>query len=118
MTFGAVIQTTRLFSGQLGTTSLAVTQRIFEVTNSDMLGAHVDAFNHLTVERLLALPSAGGAWIASDPALAPATSLALLDHAVRTQAVTLALADNYRLALACALAGITFALLLTRKTVD
>ncbi|WP_321888220.1 MFS transporter [Paraburkholderia bannensis] len=115
LTFGAVIQTTRLFSGQLGTTSLALTQRIFEVTNSQLLGTHVDAFNPLTLERLLALPSAGGAWLASNPSLAPAANLALLDHAVRTQAVTLALADNYRLAAACAITGIVCALLLARN---
>lgn len=115
LTFGAVVQTTRLFSGQLGTTSIAVTQRIFEAVHSNLLGAHVDTLNPLTLERLLALPPAGGGWLASNPALAPTASLALLDHAVRTQAITLALADNYRLASACALAGIALALLLARK---
>lgn len=114
LTFGAVVQTTRLFSGQLGVTSIAWTQRRFENLHSNLLGLHVDVFNPLTAERLAANSTLLDMASSGNPLLAPAGALALLDHATHVQAVTLALADNYRLAAVCAMAGLGLAFLLVR----
>lgn len=114
LTFGAIVQTTRLFSGQLGTTSIAVTQRVMEQIHSNLLGLHVNLFDAPTLERLTAQGALFGASINGNPAAVPAGALALLDQAVRVQATTLSLADNYRLAALCALAGVALTLLLRR----
>jgi DHA2 family multidrug resistance protein len=54
--------------------------------------------------------------VASDNnvALAPPAVFAMLDHAIRIQATTLALAENFRLAALCAVAGMLIALTLRR----
>ncbi|MGU7772670.1 MFS transporter [Burkholderia sp. MR1-5-21] len=104
LTFGAVVQTTRLLSGQLGTTSIAVVQRIMEATHSNRVGLHVTLSDPATLERLRAgaasLVAHGATFATGDHA-----TVALLDRAVRVQATTLALADNFRVAMVCALAG-------------
>lgn len=111
LTFGAIVQTTRLFSGQLGTTSIAVTQRIAEHTHSNLLGVHVSASDPVTLARL---GSSASALVAHGATLSNSHAMAygVLDHIVRVQATTLALADNYRLATVCALAGVGFAMIL------
>jgi DHA2 family multidrug resistance protein len=114
LTFGAVVQTTRLFSGQLGTTSIAVTQRVMEQIHSNLLGLHVNLFSSETLERLTAHSSLFGVTLNGNTADVPAGAIALLDRAVRVQATTLSLADNYQLAAACALCGIALTLLLRR----
>ncbi|MDR6498553.1 MFS transporter [Burkholderia sp. DN3021] len=111
LTFGAVVQTTRLLSGQLGTTSIAVVQRIMEATHSNLVGLHVTLSDPQTLERLRAgaalLVSHGATFATGDQA-----AYALLDRAVRIQATTLALADNFRVATAFAVAGVLIGLLL------
>ena len=110
LTFGAVVQTTRLLSGQLGTTSIAVIQRIREGTHSNLVGLHVSLSDPETLERLRAGAASlvtHGATVATGKA-----AYALVDRAVRVQATTLALADNFRVAMACALAGALIGILL------
>ncbi|HDR9504064.1 MFS transporter [Burkholderia cepacia] len=111
LTFGAVVQTTRLLSGQLGTTSIAVIQRIMEATHSNLVGLHVTLSDPQTLERLRAgaasLVAHGATFAAGDQA-----TYTLLDRAVRVQATTLALADNFRVAMAFAIAGALIGLLL------
>ncbi|KVX13545.1 MFS transporter [Burkholderia ubonensis] len=111
LTFGAVVQTTRLLSGQLGTTSIAVIQRIMEATHSNLVGLHVSLSNPATLERLQAdaasLVAHGVTFAASNRA-----AYALVDRTVRVQATTLALADNFRVAMALAVAGALIGMLL------
>ncbi|RQS35643.1 MFS transporter [Burkholderia sp. Bp8992] len=111
LTFGAVVQTTRLLSGQLGTTSIAVIQRIMEATHSNLVGLHVTLSDPQTLERLRAgaasLVSHGATFATGDQA-----TYLLLDRAVRVQATTLALADNFRVATAFAVAGVLIGMLL------
>jgi MFS transporter, DHA2 family, multidrug resistance protein len=114
LTFGAIVQATRLFSGQLGSTSIAVVQRVMEQTNSNMLGSHVTVFDAQTVERLHAQSAAFGGFPSGNPLLAPDGAFALIDQATRLQATTLSLADNYRLAAACAIGGVLLTFILRR----
>ncbi|AZQ53237.1 MFS transporter [Burkholderia cenocepacia] len=111
LTFGAVVQTTRLLSGQLGTTSIAVIQRIREATHSNLVGLHVSLSDPETLERLRAgaasLVAHGATFATGNQA-----TYALVDRAVRVQATTLALADNFRVAMALALAGALLGILL------
>nr|WP_057923975.1 MFS transporter [Burkholderia ambifaria] len=111
LTFGAVVQTTRLLSGQLGTTSIAVVQRVMEAIHSNLVGLHVSMSDPATLERLRAgaasLVVHGATFATGD-----AGTYVLLDRAVRVQATTLALADNFVLAMACAIAGALIGLVL------
>ncbi|UJH78407.1 hypothetical protein L0U95_32075 (plasmid) [Burkholderia cenocepacia] len=111
LTFGAVVQATRLLSGQLGTTSIAVIQRIREATHSNLVGLHVSLSDPETLERL----RAGAASLVAHGATFATVNqaaYALVDRAVRVQATTLALADNFRVAMAFALAGALLGILL------
>ncbi len=93
-------------------TSITYTQRVFEDIHSNLLGTHINVFDPLTIERLATNSSVFGAAIGGNPALAPSSAIALLDATTRVQAVTLALADSYRLAALCALAGVALACIL------
>lgn len=111
LTFGAIVQTTRLFSGQLGTTSLAVTQRLAENTHSNLLGVHVSVSDPVTLQRLAGSAAslvAHGASVSTSHTMA----YGVIDRVVRVQSTTLALADNYRLAVVCAVCGVVIAMLL------
>jgi DHA2 family multidrug resistance protein len=112
LTFGAIVQTTRLFGGQLGTTSIAVTQRIREQTHSNLLGQHVSLFDQETLSRINALAQVvhGSSFSASQEVFS--LKLAILDSAIRIQSITLGLADVYRVAAVCAVAGVILALTL------
>ncbi|MBB3259869.1 DHA2 family multidrug resistance protein [Paraburkholderia bannensis] len=113
LTFGAVVQTARLFGGQVGATSIGVLERVREQFHSNVLGLKVSLYDPLTVNRLVAesIPFGAAPQSAAD---IPGSAFALLDRAVRVQATTLALADNYRFAFACAVSGVCLALLLKR----
>ncbi|WP_106282884.1 MFS transporter [Paraburkholderia sp. BL25I1N1] len=113
LTFGALVQTTRLFGGQLGTTSIALAQRIREQMYSNDLVGHLNTFDPQSVERVLAqagLFSPGPVSMLS----APLSVYALIDRAIRVQATTLALADNFRIAAAAGFASVLIALFLRR----
>jgi DHA2 family multidrug resistance protein len=114
LTFGAVAQTTRLFSGQLGTTSIALTQRIMEQISSNVLGIHLNVFDPQAVERIKLQASLLGMAIDNNTSLAPPAAFAVLDQSIRTQATTLALAANFRLAALCAIGGMAIAMTLRR----
>jgi DHA2 family multidrug resistance protein len=113
LTFGALVQTTRLFGGQLGTTSIQIAQRVREQVYSNILGIHLNIFDAQSVERILA--QAGIFSNAPMTAVsAPLSAYGLLDRAIRVQATTLALADNYRIAAAAGALGVLISLLLRR----
>ncbi|MFM0172070.1 hypothetical protein PQR33_22385 [Paraburkholderia sediminicola] len=112
LTFGAIVQMTRLFGGQLGTTSIAVTQRILEQTRSNLLGRHVTLFDQETLSRINALPRVAHSSTFSASQEVFSLKLAILKPAVRTRSITLGLADVYRVAAVCAVVGVILALTL------
>lgn len=111
LTFGALVQTTRLFGGQLGTTSIAIAQRIREQMHSNHLGMHLNSFDSQSTERILA--QAGLFSTGTNSMLSvPSAAYALIDRQIRVQATTLALADNYRIAAVAGVIGVVIALVL------
>jgi DHA2 family multidrug resistance protein len=52
LTFGAMIQTARLFGGEVGTAFVSTFQRIREQRASNLIGLHVQVGSHQVVERM------------------------------------------------------------------
>lgn len=103
LTFGAFLQTFRLFGGELGVGVMTWFIRAREQLHSNLIGLHVDAANHLTQARLAASAVALQAR-ALGPADTQARAATLLSRAVQSQAYVLAFIDAMTLvALAAAL---------------
>jgi MFS transporter, DHA2 family, multidrug resistance protein len=93
-TFGAILQTMRLFGSALGSAFMQTYIRVREQIHSSFLGEHVAAGSHLVVERLRhfsAFVAPHGA--PGDPAVERA--VALLAGETRVQAFVLAYADGF-----------------------
>ena len=104
LTFGAFIQTFRLFGGEIGASVMAWAIRTGEQTHSNLIGLHVDAGAYLTQARLAAT-AAGLQARALGPADAQAKAASLLGRAVQGQAYVLSFIDALTLvALAAAAA--------------
>ncbi|MFM0553629.1 hypothetical protein P0D69_22025 [Paraburkholderia sediminicola] len=112
LTFGAIVQMTRLFGGQLGSTSIAVTQRILEQTHSNLRGQHVTLFDQETLSRINALARVAHSSTFSANQKVFSLKLAILNSVVRPQAIALGLATVYRVAAVCAVFGVILALTL------
>ena len=113
LSIGAIIQTCRLFGGEVGTATLNVAVRKSEQIHSQLINLHVDAGDPAVLDRLAgyaaAIDSASqGAGLASERAVA------LLANTVRAQAYTMAYADGFQLATAVALLGALIALTLRK----
>lgn len=85
MTFGALLQTARLFGGEGGTAMISTFLRVREQVANNVIGLHVQTGGLLTTDRLQEYAAAvqarsGGAGAAN------ARATGLLAHAVRTQA--------------------------------
>ncbi len=112
LTFGAVLQTTRLFGAELGSAFVQTFVRVREQVYSNLVGLHVDAGSLLTDIRLhdyagvLAGRSVG-------EAEANARATALLARSVQIQASVLAYADGFML-LGFAVFGALLTMLLLR----
>lgn len=97
ITFGAIIQTARLFGGELGTSVLVMFTRKAEQVHSNWIGQHVVAGDPMTDDRLLAYSQIVGA--ATQGTGTPAArGTGLLSAAVREQAYTLSILDGFLLA--------------------
>ena len=104
LTFGAFIQTFRLFGGEMGAAVMSWAIRTGEQTHSNLLGLHVDAGGALAQARLAATAD-GLQARALGPADAQAKAASLLGRAVQGQAYVLAFIDALTLvALAAAAA--------------
>ena len=114
LTFGALVQTARLFGGQLGSTSIAFVERVREQMHSNALGLHLNNFDMSAVQRMT-MEGARLSPVPFDLSTIPLPVYALLDRAIRVQATTLALADNYRVAAGLGMLGFLIALLLRRR---
>ncbi|PTR35468.1 DHA2 family multidrug resistance protein [Luteibacter sp. OK325] len=97
ITFGAIIQTARLFGGQLGTSVLVTFTRKAEQLHSNLIGQHVIAGEPLTDARIVAYTQIFGASTQGTGAPA-ARGTGLLLSAVRGQAYTLSILDGFLLA--------------------
>jgi DHA2 family multidrug resistance protein len=94
LTFGALLQTGRLFGAELGAAFIQTFLRVREQVYSNLIGQHVTAGSTLTQQRLHEYAHAvAGRSIGEVEANARAT--ALLADAVRNQAYVLAFIDSF-----------------------
>ena len=103
LTIGCLLQTSRLFGGELGTAFMQTFVRVREQVHSNLVGLHVMEGAGATADRLAQYVDRLGAHIA-DPALAQAQAAKLLANTVATQASVLAYADGFAAAALGALA--------------
>jgi DHA2 family multidrug resistance protein len=94
LTFGAVLQTGRLFGAQLGSAFVQTFVRVREQVASNLLGQHVTPGSYLTNQRLQDYAHAVVGRSVGAPA-ASARADALLAHAVQTQANVLSFIDGF-----------------------
>jgi len=116
ITFGAIIQTARLFGGQLGTAFIIVFTRKAEQWHSNLIGQHIAAGDPETTERIAAYARAVGS-LTQGTGDAEARGAGLLAAAVRTQAYTLSALDGFLLASSVAVLGVGLVLLLREPPV-
>jgi len=111
-TFGAVLQTGRLFGAQLGSAFVQTFVRTREQTYSNLIGLHVHAGALLTDQRLAYYAKIVGGRSVGDPEAA-ARATALLARAVQNQAYVLAFIDAF-MVLGFAVIGALLLMLLLR----
>jgi len=111
-TFGAVLQTGRLFGAQLGSAFVQTFVRTREQTYSNLIGLHVHAGTLLTDQRLAHYAKIIGGRSVGDPQ-ATARATALLARAVQNQAYVLAYIDAF-MVLGFAVIGALLLMLLLR----
>jgi DHA2 family multidrug resistance protein len=93
-TFGAVLQTARLFGGELGNAFIQTFVRVREQTYSNLIGLHVNAGSLMTDQRLQDYARAVAGRSIGQPEAA-ARSTALLARSVQNQAYVLAYIDGF-----------------------
>jgi MFS transporter, DHA2 family, multidrug resistance protein len=111
-TFGAVLQTGRLFGSQLGSAFIQTFVRTREQTYSNLIGLHVNGGSLLTEQRLGDYAKAVAARSVGDPE-AGARANALLAGSVQNQAYVLAYIDGF-MVLGFAVIGALLLMLLLR----
>ena len=94
LTIGALLQTSRLFGGEIGTAFMQTMVRIREQVHSNLIGLHVDSLGGQTADRLAAYRNAIGAHT-SDLAVATARATSLLGSAIAKQAAVLSYIDGF-----------------------
>lgn len=94
LTFGALLQTARLFGGELGTAGVGTFLRVREQVASNLIGLHVEAGDPATVGRLQDYAAAVLAR-SQGAAGAGARATGLLAQAVRTQANVQSFIDSF-----------------------
>ncbi|MBN8926624.1 MAG: hypothetical protein BGO51_23080 [Rhodospirillales bacterium 69-11] len=96
LTFGAVVQTTRLLGAELGSGLMQTFVRVSEQANSYLLGLHVQS-GAVDVTTRIAATAADLAADSVGPVQAAGRSVALLARAVAQQANLLAFVDGFQL---------------------
>jgi DHA2 family multidrug resistance protein len=96
MTFGTLLQTARLFGGEVGVAVIGTFLRVREQMASNLIGLHVQSGALLTTERLQGYAAAVQAR-STDSSGASARSLGLLAQAVRSQATVQSYVDGFAL---------------------
>jgi DHA2 family multidrug resistance protein len=93
LTIGSLLQISRLFGGEIGTTFMQTFVRIREQVHSNLTGLHIDSIANATADRLAAYQAAVGAHTA-DLTTAKAQAAKLLGTAVTQQASVLSYIDG------------------------
>lgn len=93
LTFGTVLQVTRLMGGEIGQAFVATFVRIREQVASNLLGLHIRAGDGQVVHRLQAYAAAAAK--SGDPSIAPDRAAALLGSVVRNAATTQSIIDAF-----------------------
>ncbi len=112
LTFGALLQTGRLFGAELGAAFVQTFVRVQEQVYSNPIGQHVTAGSTATLHRLQDYAEAVIARSVGQTGAA-ARATALLAHAVQTQAYVLAYIDGF-MVLGFAAIGVLLVMLLLR----
>ena len=94
LTVGALLQTSRLFGGEIGTAFMQTFVRVREQVHSNLIGLHVDSLGGLTADRLALYRNIVGAH-GADAAAATARAANLLAAAVAKQAAVLSYIDGF-----------------------
>ena len=112
LTFGAIVQTARLFGGEIATAVIQTFTRKSEQFHSNIIGQHVMAGDTSALQRIDAYSHQLFApFGTADPSNLP-RSVAVLANTVRQQAYTLAYADGFLLAAVAAGAALLIILFL------
>ena len=94
LTIGALLQSSRLFGGEIGTAFMQTFVRVREQIHSNLIGLHVDSLAGLTADRLAAYRNAVAAHSAMRRSLRLA-GRACLASAVAKQAAVLSYIDGF-----------------------
>src|SRR5580692_7470091 len=113
LTIGTLLQTSRLFGGEIGTAFMQTFVRVREQVHSNLVGLHVDGAAGLTIDRLNAYRGAVGAHMA-DLAQVTGSAAKLLGMTVAQQASVLAYIDGFTAAAAGALVCLMLVALMRR----
>jgi DHA2 family multidrug resistance protein len=113
LTFGAILQTGRLFGAELGSAFVQTFTRVREQVYSNLIGQHVTVGSNATVQRLQDYAGAVAAR-SSGQTGASARATALLADAVKSQANVLAYIDGF-MVIGFATIGVLLLMLLLRK---
>jgi MFS transporter, DHA2 family, multidrug resistance protein len=94
LTIGALLQTSRLFGGEIGTAFMQTFVRMREQIHSNLIGVHVDSLGVLTADRIALYRNAVAAH-GADFAAATGRATSLLSTAVARQAAVLSFIDGF-----------------------
>jgi MFS transporter, DHA2 family, multidrug resistance protein len=94
LTVGALLQTSRLFGGEIGTAFMQTFVRIREQIHSNLIGLHVDSLAGVTADRLALYRNVLGSHSA-DLATTTARATGLLATSVARQAAVLSYIDGF-----------------------
>ncbi len=111
LTFGVLLQTARLFGGELGNAFMQIYVRVREQVASNLIGLHVQSGGTLVGERLAAYAEAVQAR-SSGLTDAAARAASLLGQAVRSQANVLSYRDGFAIVSLAVVAMLLIAALL------
>jgi DHA2 family multidrug resistance protein len=116
LTTGTLLQTSRLFGGEIGTAFMQTLVRVREQVHSNLIGLHVDSLGGQTADRLATYRNAIAAHT-SDLAAATARATGLLASAVAKQAAVLSYIDGFLAAATGAFACMLLVAWLQRRTI-
>ncbi len=94
LTIGSLLQLSRLFGGEIGTSFMQTFVRIREQIHSNLIGLHVDGLAPVVIDRLTTYQNVVGAHSA-DRAVSAARATKLLGTTVAQQAAVLAYIDGF-----------------------
>jgi len=94
LTIGSLLQMSRLFGGEIGTSFMQTFVRVREQVHSNLIGLHVDGSSVMTIDRLTTYQNILGA-NSADHALTAGRATKLLNSAVAQQAAVYSYIDGF-----------------------